>query len=461
MLRNVHIFAATGLMLSMAACAPLQGPSQSELVDQALPATTNISLEWDKVISEGAVKSGWLATFGDEQLENIVVEVLENNRSLAVAAANLDVAAGLATQAGARLVPAVSLGGGSQGSSRGSNSTTSTGVSLNVEWEIDVWGRLSAGASASEEAFRASEADFEFARQSLVAQTAKAWFLATEANLQKKLAQEASDIYRKLLEIAKTRLEVGKSNPQDVYLAKADLASAEERLRQTQGAFKQAVRSLEVMLGRYPSAELEVPSEFVPVPPAIPVGLPAQLLERRPDLRSAERLVASAFQRIEEAKAAMLPRLSLTASGGSSSNELIDLLGVSKGFFSLGANFLASFDVGGELQAQVEIETAKQAAALANYGGTALRAFNEVETALTNETLLQERELFQISAVENNRKALNVVETQYEFGQVDFLSVMQMQAKTLNTRIGLIRLKNARLTQRIDLHLALGGNFSE
>jgi len=130
-------------------------------------------------------------------------------------------------------------------------------------------------------------------------------------------------------------------------------------------------------------------------------------------------------------------------------------------FFSLGANFIAPLDIGGGLQAQVEIETANQEAALATYGSIALNAFNEVESALTNETLLLEREGFLGDAVENNKGALETVRVQYDVGQVDFLSVLQLQARTLNSQISLIRIKNARLAQRVDLHLALGGSFSE
>ncbi len=330
-----------------------------------------------------------------------------------------------------------------------------------MQWELDIWGKLGAAASASEETFRATEADLESARQSLVAQTAKAWFLATETNLHKQMAAEAVAIYLDTLEIVQTRVEVGAGQPQDVYLAKADLAAAEERQRQALGAFEQSVRSIEVILGRYPAAELEVPSSFVPNPPGIPVGVPAELLERRPDLIAAERRVAAAFQRIAAAKAAKLPSVSLTASGGSSSSELIDLVGASSNFFSLGANFVVPLDIGGGLEAQVEIETAQQQAALASYGSIALRAFSEVESALANESLLQDRETFLAAAVENNKSALDIANTQYEVGQIDFLSVLQLQARTLNSRISLIRIKNARLAQRVDLHLALGGSFSE
>lgn len=456
------------LAILLTACAkPQPSPTTEEVVEQALPETTEIAEtftkvpSWADVIAQGAVKDGWLKSFGDADLERIVEEALRNNRDLAVASANLDAAAALATQAGARLIPAVNVGGGAQSTDRGDNTTSTSGAALNMAWELDIWGKLGSAAAAAEAAYRATEADLEAARQSLVAQTAKAWFLATEANLQLGLSQEALEIYEQTLKIVETRVEVGAAAPQDVFLAKADLNAAKERQRQAIGALTQAVRSIEIILGRYPSAELEVARDFVPTPPGIPVGIPAELLERRPDLIAAERRVAAAFQRVESARAAKLPSLSLTASGGSSSNELLDLIGVSSNFFSLGANFVAPLDLGGSLEARVQIETAQQQATLANYGSIALRAFGEVESALTNESLLQEREGFLAAAVTNNAGALAAAKTQFDVGAVDFLSVLQMQARALNSRISLIRMQNARLAQRVDLHLALGGDFSE
>lgn len=462
------IFAFLVPALLLAACAsPKEPPPSEEIVEQALPDTTEIAetfgptKTWAEVVAEGAVQDGWLKSFNDPELEKIVDEALRNNRQLAVASANLKVAEQLAVQAGAALAPAVAVGGGAESTDRGDVDTSSSGASLNMQWELDIWGRLSSAAAAAEEEFRASEAELEGARQSLVAQTAKAWFLATEANLQLALSQEAIEIYAETLGIVETRVEAGAAAPQDIYLAKADLAAAQERQRQAVGALTQAVRSIEIILGRYPSAELEVAREFVPVPPPIPVGIPADLLERRPDLTAAERRVAAAFQRIESAKAAKLPSLSLTASGGSSSNDLTDLLGAGSNFFSLGANFVAPLDVGGGLEAQVQIETAQQEAALANYGAVALLAFGEVENGLTNEALLKERAGFLTSAVDNNADALSAAKIQYDVGATDFLSVLQMQARALNSRISLVRIKNARLAQRVDLHLALGGDFSD
>ena len=462
MLHKARRLLVIALVLSLVGCVvPLKGPSHEEVVKQALPITAEIGLQWNKEDSEGPVKNGWLATFKDETLEQLVDEVLQNNPELAVAQANLQSAASIANQAGARLLPDVNVAAAAQSTTRGSNTSTGTGVSLNVQWELDLWGKLSASSSAAKEAYRASEANFEFTRQSLVAQTAKAWYLAIEAKTQEHLAEHAVKIYQNFLYIVRVQVEVGTAQQQDIYLVKADLAKAKDRQHKASASLEQKVRNLEILLGRYPSAELEVPRVFIEMPQSVPTGLPVELLERRPDLRAAERQVAAAFQRIQVAKAAKLPSITLTGSGGRSSNELIDLIGVSKGFFSLGSNFLAPFDIGGELQTQVEIETTQQKAALATYGSIALRAFNEVESALGNEASLKEREALLASAVKYSRSALRVSNTQYKIGQVDLFSVLQMQARSIDAKMSLIGIMNARLAQRIDLHLALGGSFSE
>ncbi len=459
MLPKKLIPSVIALVIVVACAAPKPAPTTAEIVAKALPSTTDISAGWAAAMSKGVVEDGWLQSFEDPRLEALAAEVLRNSPVLRIAAANVERAAAAARQAGANLAPVVSIGGGAGTSQRGNIDTQTSGVALNVGWELDVWGRLSAAAAAAEASYQGIESDFEYGRQSLIAQTAKAWFLATDARQQEMLAQEAVDIYTQLLEIAMVRENVGRASAQDVYLARADQSSAEERLRFAHGAYEQALRSIELMLGRYPSAELEANEDFVPVPPAIPIGVPSALLERRPDIVAAERRIAAAFQRTESAKAAKLPRIGLSLTGGRLSSELIDLVGADQNFWSAGANFVLPIDIGGGLQAQVDINTAEQEAAVAAYGQAALRAFGEVEQALSNESLMAEREAFLSSVVEDNTRAYEASKAQYDVGKVDMLSLLQMQARVIGSRAALVHMKSARLAQRVDLHLALGGSF--
>lgn len=434
----------------IAGCATTPPPEQEVILSEALPETTVIGGKWTSAAQTGEVPDGWLKSYNDPRMEAVVGEALKNNLGLRAAAANVEAAAGAATIAGARLKPIVGLGGGGVNNA----GDGSYGVGANVSWEIDVWGRLRSLSAASEQEFLAAQATFEFARQSLAAQTAKAWYLATEAAQQRKLAQQSVGIFSQLLKIVEKRQDMGRVSEQDVALARADLAGAEERLRGAEGGYQSAVRSLELLLGRYPGAEMEVAEEFVPVPAVPPAGMPSTLLERRFDLITAEANVKSQFLDVEAAKLAKLPRFSLSARGGLAGGNTPD-----SSFFNIAGNFLAPIFNAGALQAQVEIQTAEQEAALVSYGQQALVAFNEVETALTNVALFRERVGFQSAAVSDSMIAVEKTQAQYEVGRVDLLSLLQIQTRELSARSALIRLQNAELAEHINLHLALGGDF--
>jgi multidrug efflux system outer membrane protein len=459
--RHMSCLLVLGASLVLAGCATTAPPTQAEIQAAALPETTVIAGKWASAAEAGVVPDGWLKSYNDPQMEAVVGEALKNNLGLRAASANLDAAAGAAVIAGARLKPTVGLGGGgaSQTAESGGGPSQSYGANANISWELDVWGKLRTLSQASELEFQAAQADFEFARQSLAAQTAKAWYFATEALQHRKLAEESVAIYARLYELVKRQKLAGRVGEQDVALARADLSSAEERLRGTEAGYQQAVRSLELLLGRYPSAEMEVAEEFVPVPPVPPAGMPSSLLERRYDLVAAERNVKAQFQQVEAAKLAKLPSFSLTATAGASSNALNDMLGQGPGFFNIGANFLGPIFTGGALDAQVDIQTAQQEAALANYGQQALVAFSEVESGLSNLRLLRERVQFQAAAVKDNAIAVEKYRMQFDVGRTDLLSVLQVQTRELAAHSSLIRLQNAELIEHINLHLALGGDF--
>jgi outer membrane protein TolC len=311
---------------------------------------------------------------------------------------------------------------------------------------------VQAGVNAADESLRATVADFEFARQSLVAGVANAWYVATELKLQAELAEEVAAALRESVSLIETKQKVGQVSMQDVYLVRADLASAEDALQQAISGQQQARRALEILLGRYPAGEIETATELVPVPPTIEVGIPANLLERRPDIIAADRRVAAAFFLTEEARLAKLPSFSINAGVGGSS-DLSGLIG------DLSLGLVAPLYTGGALEAQLDIATADQEAAIAAFGITLLGALEEVEAGLTNEALLARREAFLQLAVDNNSQAYDLARVQYNVGQIDLLSVLQMQTRWIGARTGLLRVKNARLAERINLHLALGGSF--
>ena len=225
-----------------------------------------------------------------------------------------------------------------------------------------------------------------------------------------------------------------------------------DALRQAVSGQQQAQRALEILLGRYPAGEIEGAIEVPDMPPAITNGIPGDLIQRRPDLVAAERRVASAFFLTEEARLAQLPSFNFTvgAGGSSSVDELVGNLAV---------GMVAPLYTGGALEAQLDIATADQQAAIAAYGAQLLSAFEEVEGGLLNESLLAEREYFISGAVNNNSGALRLANTQYDVGQIELLNVLQIQSRWVGSRVGLLRIRNERIANRINLHLALGGSF--
>ena len=367
----------------------------------------------------------------------------------------------LAEQAGALLKP--SIGAAAQASTGGAMGVadlgSNYGAGLNMSWELDLWGRLRAATSAAEAAYQASELDFIAAQQSLIAQLAKSWFFAIEAQQQETLAGEVVQLQQQLVDTVAEMAAVGKVPERDVLLARAELSSARERLRQTRAARENGVRALEVMLGRYPSAELALAVDLPKMPATPPAGLPAELLQRRPDLRAAEQRVAVAFNLKESARAARLPKIGLNLGGGAASGDLTNLLGGDKAFWNAGANFLAPLYTGGALKAQVEIETARQEQALAAYGGLALRAFGEVENTLSNEVLMAERAAFIDAAVADFRKVYELTEEEYKVGKITLFNLLQAQLRLVSSRVAQTRIQGDRLAERVNLFLALGGDF--
>jgi len=411
----------------------------------------------------GPVPAGWVAAFGDPQLEAIVAEALEQNQNLQSAAAQLEAARLSAVKAGANLYPFIGLSAGAVavGGFDGEPTSDRSSAAVAASWEIDLWGGIRAGKAAATADYVSATNEYEFAMLSLAAQTASSWFLAITNKLQVELSEEAIGLDQRNLRIAQARYNAGLVSELDLHLARSQLAAEEEKLRQNRSNLEQSVRSLQLLLGRYPDAELGLADEVAAVPPPIPVGIPAQILERRPDIVAAERQVASAFHEIQVAQAARLPSISLTASANSAASGLRTALNLPDPFWNLGASLFAPIFAGGSLRANVEIASSQQQAALHGYVQAVLVAFSEVENALADETYFLEAVEFQNVVVKEATDALRQARVQYDFGLIDFLSVMQIQGALIGDKSRLLSLENQRLANRINLYLSLGADYDE
>lgn len=453
------------LCRALAACAVLGGvtgcslkkPPDATAIKSESMAAVAVPDAWKRPPA-GTLADNWLATFQDDRLSAAVTEALAQNADLRVAAARVEQARLLAKLAGAKLYPSVDLLARGGGKLSGDSSGLQGGV-LSVNWELDIWGRVRYGRAAAAADAVASALDFEFARQSLVAMVARSWFLATEAALQAEVARGTIRDGADLVRLAEDRVRVGVGNDEDVFVARASLAMYRDTLRQIELAQEQAIRALEILLGRYPSAAATVPEQLPTVPATVPAGLPSELLERRPDVVAAERRVAAAFNRVGEAKAARLPAIALTSAVSSISSELFVLKDRDNPIWSAGANLLMPIFRGGALKTQVEIRTAEQRQAVAAYAQVALQAFNEVESALAAEFAAREREQILAGALSDNQRALEIARSQFKVGSTDLRFVTQRQLALTSVQSALLRAQTEQRVQRVNLYLALGGSF--
>jgi multidrug efflux system outer membrane protein len=418
-------FTASVVALS-AGCVLRKPPDATVIKDRALPSV-NVPAQWTGGIPlPGVVVDDWLMTFRDDQLTSAVLEAIAHNADLRVGAARVEQARLHARLAGADLYPSVDLLA-KRGGKMGGDGSGLHGAVLTMRWELDLWGRVRYGRAAAAADAASANADFEFSRQSIAAQVAKNWFLATEAGLQAEVARQGVRDSDELVRLAEARLQIGAGNAEDVYMARASTGTYRDALRQIDLSRVQAIRGLELLLGRYPAAAAGISPTLPGQPDAIPAGLPSELLERRPDVVAAERRVAAAFNRIHEAKAARLPAIAITGGASSISSSLFVLQDRSNPMWNLGANLLAPIYKGGALKTQVDIRTAEQEEAIAAYASVGIRAFGDVEQALAAELAAREREQILMQALADEQRALDLVRTRFKVGSTDLRFVTQQQ----------------------------------
>ena len=429
--------------------------------------------QWQVADTEAnAPMVSWWRQFDDAALNDLVSEALRQNHNLQAAAARLEQARLRAAIAGAERLPPVNAsieGSRQQNNYIGLPFPGTSGVltsrsesyrfSLSTSWELDLWGRIRSGQLASVADSEAARADLAAARHSLAAQTVKAWLSLTEARQQEDYARTNVALIGATTRQVRLRYELGIRPALDLRLAEANLATAQAGIEQWHGQREQARRQLEVLLGRYPGGKLVEQTTLPELLPMVPVGLPSALLTRRPDLHAARTRLLASDARIVQAQAELYPKISLTASGGTSSDELENLMNNNFLVWSLGANLVQPVFAGGRLQNNVKLAKAQAAESVMLYRSAVLSAFSEVESALATSGAYREREARLASAEKISREALLLAGNRYERGVESFLTVLDAQRRLVETQSQRVVVRRMRLENRVNLHLALGGGF--
>jgi NodT family efflux transporter outer membrane factor (OMF) lipoprotein len=460
--------AAAGLALAalaaaVAGCAVKAAPKHDQVLVNALADSTHVPSAWSAAPTDTiAANDDWLATFNDSSLNVVVRAAIANNANLRAAGARVARARAEADLVGAQLQPMVGIGASASitGDEGHSAPYKSNGLVLGVSWEVDVWGKVRSEHAAAGERYEATALDFSAATQSLAGLTARSWYSATEAYQLLDLARQSVSVYSQMLDLVNIRYQAGAVGELDVQEAKARVAQAQAQVTASQSILQEAQRNLEVLTGAYPSARIHVNALFAPVPPPVPAGLPSALLERRPDIAAAELRVDESFHHVQSAKLALLPSFSITGDAGRLDDGVLSILNANPNFYRAGLGLIAPLYMGGALRDKVVIASATQEEAVADYGAAVLNAFREVEHALGNETLLDQRLVALQAALVARVEAVRLATIKYQAGAIPLFDVLQLREEEIQTEALVIQVSNARLTNRIELHLALGGSFN-
>jgi NodT family efflux transporter outer membrane factor (OMF) lipoprotein len=488
---NSRVFLGAAACLMLAGCAIRQAPVGEEIMPESSRA--QIPGHWAGPHRSGTVVPNWILTFHDPELTALVADAVERNPDLKAAAARVEASRAAVRIAASSLYPRIAMKGlgsrqgqelrgdidrginppdfGSSGVENAGGSSIDTsvdessrrwvyGIAAGAAWEADVWGRIRSKKAAAKAESLALEADYEFARQSLAAAVARAYFTTIEAAQQEANAQATLDLYEQYSKLTDIQKQHGFASDFDVAQIKSRTASAEDALYTAQQVRAQTIRAIEVVTSHYPAGRFDVRRSFPGQPRAVPAGMPAQILERRPDLIASERRFAAAFHRVHEARTARLPRFVLSAGSGLGTAELDGVGTLNALVWTFAAGVTQPIFFGGELQAAVDLRTAEQKAAAASYVGHALRAFGEVEDALANDYYLRQREGALGDAVSNSGQAVDLGGKQFEQGQIDMFTILRLTGENLAAKIQLTQIRASRLRERVNLYLALGGDFA-
>jgi NodT family efflux transporter outer membrane factor (OMF) lipoprotein len=417
----------------------------------------------------------WWEVFGDPQLSSLLSQIEISNQTLKAAEARVREAQALTRAARAAFFPVVTANAAVSRSGRGSGAATAGassgqggargGVSnnynlaLDVNWEIDLWGRIRRTVEASEATAQASAADLEGAKLSAQATLAEDYFLLRVQDAQIRLLNDTVAAYEKSLQLTRNQYAVGVVGRVDVAQAETQLSSTRAQAIDAAIQRAQLEHAIAVLIGKAPAevsiAVADVPAGF----PDIPVGVPSELLERRPDIAAAERRAAAANAQVGVAEAAFFPSLTLSATGGYQSSMISHLISLPNRFWSIGSSLAQAIFDAGLRRAQTDQAIATYDENVANYRQTVLAGFQEVEDNLAALRVLEQEAAIQDDAVKSARESLTITLNQYRAGTANYLAVVVVQAVALANERAALAVLGRRLDASVVLIKALGGGW--
>ena len=420
-----------------------------------------------RVSNSGA--TGWLDDFRSSRLKALVREAVEKNYSLAAARSRVDQALERANITNAERRPRVDAGvsGARFQNLRGAAFQTVTAssynLSLDFSWELDIWGRIRDLRDGQLDLMTAESNLYQWSRFSIAANTVKTALEIVESRQQIALSRKNLKSLETNLDILDSKLEAGDADDRtalEISLSRADIARAKSNILVEERQIDGSRRSLETLLGRYPKGEIDALSSLPQIGRKVPIGLLCQLLLRRPDLLAEEARVDAKLKDVAAARKALLPAVRITGgTGTSTTSEFEELFNLQNLVWNLGANLSRPLYAGGRLKSEIRLTEHERDELMAGYAETALTAFREVETALAAEAYLIKQVLALETAVTEARRAEELSLSQYEKGLVEIITLLESQRRYFDAQSSLLNVQLQLLLNRVDLYLALGGDF--
>jgi NodT family efflux transporter outer membrane factor (OMF) lipoprotein len=453
---------AVALGFALGGC--MMGPDYVKPAAPA-PAAYKEAEGWKRAEPRDDLPRGdWWRAFRDPVLDALQAQVVVDNQSLKAAEARVRAARAITQQARAALFPFVAADGSATRSGGGSRSGGGTGsrysIALDASWEIDLWGRVRREIEAAGAGAQASAADLEAAKLSAQALLAQDYWLLRVQDAEIRLLNDTLAAYEKSLQVTRNQYAVGVAPRADVVQAETQLKSTQAQAIDAGVQRAQLEHAIATLIGKAPAEVSIAPRDTAFTFPDVPLGVPSELLERRPDIAAAERRTAAANARIGVAEAAFFPSLTLSAAGGFQSSALSQLLSLPNRFWAIGPLALAQtiFDAGLR-RAQTAQAIAAYDEAVATYRQTVLTGFQEVEDNLAALRILEQEAAVQADAVRAARESVAIVNNQYRAGIVNFLEVVVVQTSALANERAALAIQGRRLAATVQLVRALGGGF--
>lgn len=475
---TVPVFSRGSRFVSLALCSVLLSACAIGPDYQRPGVTTPVQFKqaegWRQANPSDALARGaWWELYGDRQLDALVLRLNSSNQTVAQYEAQYRQAQALVRSTRGALFPTLDLSAGKTRSSQGTGnsgsslSQSSSGIrntyttQLGVSWEADIWGKLRRGLEADRASAQASLADLAAMRLSLQSELVQNYLQLRVIDEQKRLLEATVQAYQRSLDLTQNQYRAGISGKDAVFLAQTQLKSTQADLIDLAWQRAQLENAIAVLTGMAPAEFSLAASTDIPALPAIPLAVPSQLLERRPDIAAAERSVMAANAEIGVAKTAYFPDLTLSLAGGYSSSSFSNWVSLPNRFWSVGPQLAMTLFDGGQRAAEVDRSEAAYDQTVAQYRQTVLDGFREVEDYMSQLKVFDEEASVRNEALQAARESLRLTSNQYKAGLIGYLDVVNVQATALSNERSVLTLMQSRLVASVQLIAALGGGWQE